>query len=197
MNARSPLGRIVRSETVGLYRQADAVLAAAHADAALIVQRATEATERQRATRLADADREACAEAAQMLTETAARTQRVIAGLAGEIAGAIADATAKIIGELALDQAVAAAAQRAIADLVDRNALTVRVAGAQADRVRTLLAAWGHAASVIGDPALAEDACIVETRAGFVRAGLSEQLALLRQALHTDLQSIAPSYLHA
>lgn len=192
-----PLGRIVRAEALGLYRDAEGALAAAHAEAAGIVQRAVDAAERARVTRLAEADREARAETAQMLTETAARTQRVIAGLNEEIAGAIADATAKIIGDFGLADAVAAAARRAIADLVDRNAITVRVARAQVDRVRAALAAFGQAAMIVGDEGVPDDACIIETRAGFVRAGLSEQLALLRQALQQEAIAGFQSYTHA
>jgi len=59
----------------------------------------------------------------------------------------------------------------------------VRVPPTAVAAVRTQLAPWGQGVRVVADPALPLDGCVLETRAGFVRAGLQEQLGILAASL--------------
>jgi flagellar biosynthesis/type III secretory pathway protein FliH len=80
-------------------------------------------------------------------------------------------------------EAVARAAREAIDELVERNGIVVRVHPAQVALVRERLAGWGEAARVVSDDTLPRDGCVIETQAGFIRAGLGEQVEIMRRAL--------------
>lgn len=178
-----PLGRVLSAEEAGLYRDAAGALALA---AETVRRRRAEAEREIAAERdrvLAETRARAEADAARLLADTAAAAQRALAALPPELAGAIADGVAKIVGGLDLADAVARAAHRALSDLAERNGVAVRVSPAAAEAVRAKLAAWGDGARVVPDADLPPDGCVLETRAGFVRAGLQEQLDALAAAL--------------
>jgi type III secretion protein L len=179
----APLGRILRADQVGLYRDADAALRAAVTAAAEKSAAAAKEIEAARAACLAEAAQEAQRETARILAETASAAQRYLAALPRQIAEAIAEGVAKVIGGVDLAEAVARAAQRALVELAEHNAVVVRVNPLAAERTRVLLAGQGRVSRVVPDPNLAPDACIIETPAGFVRAGLAAQIATLRAAL--------------
>jgi type III secretion protein L len=179
----APLGRILRAREVGLYRTAEAALHVAETAASEIRSVAASDIEASRTARLADAEQEARRRTVQILAETSAAAQRSLASLPREIAEAIAEGVAKVIGGIDLAEAVARAAQRALTELTERHAVTVRVNPQALGPTRMGLARRDGGVVVVADPGLAPDACIVETPAGFVRAGLEEQIATLRAAL--------------
>jgi type III secretion protein L len=179
----APLGRILRAKEAGLYCDAATALQAARVVAEEMRAAAALEIEAARAERMAAADREARQEAARILAETSAAAQRMLAALPRAIAEAIAEGIAKVIGGIDLAEAVARAAHRALGDLVERNAVVVHVHPAAQAGTRARLASWGDGVRVVGDPGLAPDACVIETPAGTVRAGLEEQVATLRAAL--------------
>lgn len=180
--APRPLGRVLRGDEVALYRDAAGALAAAQLAAAQHRAEAAETAEQERTRIMAEADAQARAEAARLLADTALATQRALAGLRLEIAEAIAEGVAKVVGGLDLADAIARSAQRALAGLVELHGITIRISPETLNSVRARLPDNGGL-RVVPDETLAADACIIETRAGFIRAGLSEQLAVLRQAL--------------
>jgi flagellar biosynthesis/type III secretory pathway protein FliH len=179
----APLGRILRAEEVGLYRDAEAALRAAEAAVGAMHARAAQEAEAACAARLAAAAQEMQRETARILIETEAAAQRSLAAMPCEIAEAIAEGVAKVIGGIDLAEAVARAAQRAMAELAKRHAVVVRVNPAALGRTSARLDVRGNGVRVVADPALTPDACIIEMPAGFVRAGLEEQIATLRAAL--------------
>jgi type III secretion protein L len=178
-----PLGRILPAEEAGLYRDAATAYDAALMLADRLRQDATAEIEAERVQQRALAQQEASREASRLLAEAAAAASKTITDMRCDIAEAIAEGVAKVIGGAGLAEAVARAAQRAIADLTERNGLIVRVHPASATRTRVLLSGRGEGARVVADESLLPDECTIETRAGFVRAGLSEQIAILREAL--------------
>jgi type III secretion protein L len=180
----APLGRILRAEEVGLYRDAAAALRAAETAAAGLRATAEAEVAATNAERLAAAAQEMQRETARILVETEAAAQRSLAALAAEIAEAIAEGVAKVIGGIDLAEAVARAAQRAMQELAERHGIVVRVNPVAQARTRDKLAGRGRDVVVVADPALAPDACIIETSAGSVRAGLQDQIAILRSALN-------------
>jgi type III secretion protein L len=179
----APLGRVLRAAEAGLYH--DAATALRTAEAAAAEMRATVAAEVEatRAARLAAAEQEMQRETARILVETQAAAQRSLAALPREMAEAIAEGVAKVIGGVDLAEAVARAAQRAMAELAERHGIVVRVNPAAQGRTSARLAGLGRGVAVVADPALAPDACVIETPTGSVRAGLQDQIAILRAAL--------------
>jgi type III secretion protein L len=186
-----PLGRILRAEEVGLYRDAAAALRAAETAAAGLRATAEAEVAATNAARLAAAAQEMQLETARILVETEAAAQRSLAALTGEIAEAIAEGVAKVIGGIDLAEAVARAAHRAMQELAERHGIVVRVNPVAQGRTRDKLAGRGRDVVVVADPALAPDACIIETSAGSVRAGLQDQIAILRAALNAAASSDA------
>ncbi len=181
-----PLGRILRAEEAGLYRDAAAAYDAAQQHGEQLRQQIMADVAAECAGQRAAARQEASREAAQVLAEAAAASQKMVADMHRDIAEAIAEGVAKVIGGVDLAEAVARAARRAIAELTDRNSLIVRVNPMAAPRTRGLLTAHGDGIRIVADETLQPDECTIETRTGFVRAGLSEQLAALREALRDE-----------
>ena len=182
MNPIAPLGRIIRAEDAGLYRNAEGALRAAEAAAADHLTAAVAAIEADTTARRAAAAQQIQQQQVRILAETATAAQRVIAGLRREIAEAIAEGVARVIGGIDLADAVARAAQRAVAELAAHHAMVVHVNPQAHDRVAARLGAH-RVVRVVADATLPQDDCIVETPAGFVRAGLQQQLETLRAAL--------------
>lgn len=174
-----PLGRVVRAAEWGLYADAEAALAQARQDAdALRETAAAESraeSERLRAATLQDAQ----AEATRLLAEAAIGIQAQLAVVRTDVAAAIALGVARVIGELDMADAVARAAVHAINGLHDRNGIVLRVAPDLVARLRERL----PSVEVIADTTLQPDDCVVQTQAGFVRAGLQAQVAILQAAL--------------
>jgi type III secretion protein L len=178
----APLGRIIRAEDAGLYRDAAGAMRAAEAAAADHRAAAIAAIEADSTARRAATAQQIQQEQVRILAETAAAAQRSIASLRREIAEAIAEGVARVIAGIDLAEAVARAAQRAVAELAAHHALVVHVNPLAHDRVAARLGAR-RAVRVVADATLPQDDCIVETPAGFVRAGLQQQLETLRAAL--------------
>ena len=167
-----PLGRILRARDVGLYQDAAEALALARAEAAQLRADAEGAIAMERDVVLASARAEADAAVTRALTDVAIAAQQTLAAMPLELAGAIADGVARVVGGLDLAEAVARTASRALAELVERHGVVVRVAPLSLGTVQARLKGWSGSLRVV-----------VETRAGFVRAGLQEQLDTLAAAL--------------
>ncbi len=176
-----PLGRVVRAEEWGLYADAEAALAQARQDAAALRQAAAAESQAESESIRAASLQEAQAEATRLLAETAMGVQAQLASVRMAVAEAIATGIARVIGELDMAEAVARAAVHAINGLQDRNGIAVRVAPELVQPVRQRLAA--ALIEVIADTTLQPDDCVVQTQAGFVRAGLNAQVATLQAAL--------------
>jgi len=178
-----PLGRVVRAKEVGLYRDAEGALRAARAAAAAQRLAALAEMEGECVARREAAARATERERTRILAETEASVQCELAALSRQIAEAIAEGVARVIGGLDLAEAVARAAQRAVAELTAQHTMTVRVSPLAQDRTAARLASHDATVRVIADATLPSDGCIIETPAGFVRAGISEQLDAIRAAL--------------
>jgi type III secretion protein L len=179
----APLGRILRATEVGLYCDAATALSAAKADAAEIRAAAQRDAAAALTERRAEAERQLRRDTVRILADTATAAQRSLAALPREITEAIAEAVAKVIGGIDLAEAVARAAQRAIAELVERHAVVVHVNPVAQARTHARLTLLDPPVRVVADAGLAPDACLIETPAGSIRAGLQEQIAVLRAAL--------------
>ncbi len=183
MIAPRPLGRMMPAAEAGLWRDAGEALEAARREAAAARAHAAETLAAERAAleqALAD---ESARQTARALADAAAGAQLALQSLRADIAATLAAAMRKMLGQLDLAEAVAAAATEALAELSARHGVTLHVHPLCAARVRQEVAAWGEAARVVADDTLPPDACTLETEAGIIRAGLSDQLEVLAAAL--------------
>jgi type III secretion protein L len=176
-----PLGRVLRAAEAGLYAEAADAIALAHAEAGRIREDAARDGAASAAQLMETARVQAEAERTRILAEAALAVRGEIAQARLAVAEAIAEGVVKVIGGLDCAEAIARAALHAVAELQDRGQISVRVPPERAEGVQQALRAAGLA--VVADAALAGDECVVETAAGFVRAGISEQVAALRAAL--------------
>jgi len=179
----APLGLILKADEVRLYRDAATALRTAQAEANRLRSAAMHDAERARADLLLAARQETERERTRILVTTAAEARRCLALLPTEIATAIAEGVAKVISGVDLAEAVARAAQKALAELTERHSVVIRVSPLAEARTRASLAHHNALVRVLADQGLGPDDCIVETPAGFVRAGLSAQIETLRAAL--------------
>lgn len=177
-----PLGRVLTATEAGLYHDA-----AAARDAALREsERIKHAIHERAASELKVARqallREASEAAVRAEAQFAAGTTRSLAELEQAIAAAIAAGVERIVGSLGLDEAITRAARIAVRGLQDRVGLTIRVASDRVQAVTEGFSPLPEGLSIVGDAALDAADCLIETRGGFVRAGLGDQLEVLRQA---------------
>jgi type III secretion protein L len=178
-----PLGRVLRSAEVEHLRGTEAAVASANASMAQQRAETDQSLEEERRRIMHDTLVEAKADASRRLATVAIAAQRSLNGLADEIAIAIAEGVARVVGSLDVREAVARAASLALRDLTERHRILVKVTPLAVDETRRHVSQLGETADVIADPALPADGCIIETPAGYIRATLSEQLAALRSAL--------------
>lgn len=184
-----PLGRVLRAADAGLYNDAAEALAAARADASRMVAEAAAGIEAERARACAGAMAAAEGERARLLADAALGVSRELAGLRAALAEAIADGVARILGARPPAEIAAAAASHAVESLHDRAGIVVRVPPDQAASVRN--AVGDPAVRVLADATLGSDECVIETAAGFVRAGIAAQVARLREALRVAAEDPA------
>jgi type III secretion protein L len=183
MIAPRPLGRIVPAAEAGLWRDAGAAMEAARREAAASRAHAAETLAAERAALEQALAEDSARQTARALAEAAAGAQRALQCLRADIAATIAAALRKVVGKLDLAEAVAAAAAEALAELSARHGVTLHVHPICVARVRQEVAPWGDGARVVADDTLPTDACTLETEAGIIRAGLSDQLAIVADAL--------------
>ena len=179
--ALRPLGRVLRAAEAGLYADAAGALATARSEAARMVADAAAGIEANRLGARAESAALAEGERARLLADAALSTSRELAGLRAALAEAVADGVARILGARPAAEVAAAVAAYAVESLEDRTGITVRVPPGQADAVRE--AVGDPAVRVLADATLGDDECVIETAAGFVRAGAAAQVARLREAL--------------
>lgn len=177
----TPLGGVLRAAEAGLYADAAGALAAARAEAARLLADAAAGIEAERACARAEAMAAAEGEKASLLADFAVSASRELAGLRTALADAVAEGVAGILGAKPAAEAAAAAAVHAVESLRDRTGITLRVPPGQVEAMRD--AVGDPAVRVLADATLGDDGCVIETAAGFVRAGIAPQLKRLREAL--------------
>jgi len=181
MTRLRPLGRVIGAAEAELYASAAEALVLAEAEATRITTAAIAAAGEESARVRAEAEAEGRAAAARLLTGTETACRATLRRLHAEIAAAIADGVARVIGP-ADPQAVANAAAVALAELHERHGIVLRVAPAAVAAVAAKLGPT-EGVLIVPDPVLPPDACRIETQAGVVQADLTAQLATLRTAL--------------
>jgi type III secretion system HrpE/YscL family protein len=175
-------GRIIRASELSLHETARDVLQRAEASAAAITNSARRGAQADRARLLRETHEAAERTRAMLLAKTAAKAQAVLDGLYEDVAEAMTRAIARILGELDLGETVARAASVALSEVSIRHGLILHVHPTAAAQLRAVLGTEGDRIRIVLDETLASDSCTIETEAGIVRAGVSDQLAAIRQA---------------
>lgn len=178
---------------IGAEALAKARRAAAESEAARILATARAEAEAAAAALLAEAkaraeviEREASDRAAGLISTTEARISRALAAQREMIVELVLRAVARILGTFDARDLVAQICGQTLAEMRAARRVVLRVPSQAAERVAAVLAALpadGPVVTLIPDPDLAENDCIVESDLGLVRAGLNAQLEQLQAAL--------------
>ena len=184
-----PLGRIVRAHDAGLYVEAAQALTLARAEAAQVLQDAETQAAAIREQAGAEARMAGEGAVARQLAEAAVRTGRELAALRPLLADAVASGVARILGARPAPDVAAEAAAHAVMSLRDRTGVVVRVPPEHVAAVTEAMAA-DDGLRVQGDATLGSGECVIETAAGFVRAGIAAQFERLREALHAAAMDV-------
>lgn len=188
-----PAAKIVRADDVRTLRESEEILADARREAEAIVQAARAAYEEERRRGYEDGREEAKLESAERMIENVSRTVDYFARIEDQMVELVMAAVRKIIADFDDRARVLMVVKSALAAVRTQKQMTLRVAPAQLEPVRTslneILAAFpgiGYL-DIVGDPRLAADACILESDIGVVEASVSGQLEALRGAFRKVL----------
>jgi type III secretion protein L len=132
------------------------------------------------------------AEYAQRLAADALATQRQLQALRAAMAQIVVRAVGQFMAEVDPARLLESALRRVDALLRAEPFVALRVAPAQADALRSALAAlgqdagWALAAAVSIDAALGDGQCVVSTASGTLEIGVDAQLEAFRRAVETQ-----------
>jgi len=184
---QGPGGRILRPAEAEAWQHGHRLLAAVRTAAGRMEETARETYAAEYARGYAEGRSAGAAEATRLLSETALKVDRYLAGLQHEISALALDITRQVFGELDVRDLVARAAVQALEQFRRENCLKVTVHPAALDQARAALAAHlegaGPTIIVESDPALAKGACIVASDFAVVDASIETQLQALATAL--------------
>jgi type III secretion protein L len=188
-----PATKVVRADDVRAYRSAEDIIADARREAAAIVQSAQAAYEDERRRGYEDGREEAKLESAERMIENVSRTVEYFARIEDQMVELVMAAVRKIIADFDDRARVLMVVRSALSAVRTQKQMTLRVAPVQLEQVRAgmneILAAFpgiGYL-DIVGDPRLADDACILESDIGVVEASVSGQLEALRGAFRKVL----------
>lgn len=179
---RGGKAKVVAAEVVEAKESAAEILEQARAKAAAIVEAAQAEADTLRERARVEGAEAGRAEAAALLAQTHARRQALLEEAEAALGTLAAQAARKVVrAELALAPERVADIARDLLDRVRRaREIRVRVAAADAERVRPLLPA--HAHLEVSD-ALQPGDVVLETEVGELDARIDVQLAALERAL--------------
>lgn len=121
------------------------------------------------------------AEAAAGLFDLTMRASSERTRLRGDVSRLALEVVRRIAERVGTSELVAGLAERAALDLLPDTVATVRVPAAAVEQATARLARWSGL-TVIGDPAMADSDCLIETPLGVSHAGLEVQLAAVERA---------------
>ncbi|MCT7376835.1 type III secretion system stator protein SctL [Chelativorans salis] len=135
------------------------------------------------------------AEAGRLVNETAAKVDRYLAGIEGEVVTLALEIVQRVLGDFDVGERVAQAAKHAIADLRRAKYIRLTVHPDVATEVKERLSgivdedALGCAIEVQADNALAPHACVIATDAAVFDASVEAQLEVLKDAIGKDTEA--------
>ena len=185
--------RIPHSE-LGQLCEASELLEAARRKAAEMEQAALDAYEEKRQEGYRDGLEEGKLEHAEKMMETILSSVEFIEGIESTLVHVVNQSIRKIIGDMDDKERIVAIVRNALNVVRGQQKVTVRVAPADEAAILEAMAAMTAGSSgnsfltVVADPRLEKDACILESELGVVDASLSTQLKALENAFQSKIQ---------
>ena len=190
----APGTRLIKA---GEYRQlveANALLDAARAKASDMERQALEAYEQKKAEGYQDGLEEGKLEHAEKMMETILSSVEFIEGIESTLVSVVTQSVRKIVGDLDDRERIVRIVRNALNVVRGQQKVTVRVAPADEAAVLEAMAAMTAGSSgtsfltVMADPRLEHDSCILESELGVVDASLQTQLKALENAFQSKIQ---------
>ena len=182
-----PGARILRGSDAEVWQEGYRFLAAAREAAASAEDNIRSARDDGYEKGFAEGYAAGSAEAGELVLRTSLAIDRYVAGLESEIANLAMNIVHRVIGKFDAPDVVARAAAHAVSEFRDDKAVKIAVHPTAVDRVKAALAALpAHgrpSATVEGDAALGEQACLLVSEFGVVNAGIESQLRALAATL--------------
>lgn len=185
--------RIPNSE-LGQLCEASELLEAARRKAAEMEKAALEAYEEKRQEGYRDGLEEGKLEHAEKMMETILSSVEFIEGIESTLVRVVNQSIRKIIGDMDDKERIVAIVRNALNVVRGQQKVTVRVAPADEAAILEAMAAMTAGSSgnsfltVVADPRLEKDSCILESELGVVDASLSTQLKALENAFQSKIQ---------
>ena len=185
--------RIPHSE-LGQLCEASELLEAARRKAAEMEQAALDAYEEKRQEGYRDGLEEGKLEHAEKMMETILSSVEFIEGIESTLVRVVNQSIRKIIGDMDDKERIVAIVRNALNVVRGQQKVTVRVAPADEAAILEAMAAMTAGSSgnsfltVVADPRLERDSCILESELGVVDASLSTQLKALENAFQSKIQ---------
>jgi type III secretion protein L len=186
--------RLIKSAELGQLFEASALLEAAREKAASLEKAALEAYEEKRQEGYRDGLEEGKLEHAEKMMETIISSVEFIEGIESTLVSVVNQSIRKIIGDMDDKERIVAIVRNALNVVRGQQKVTVRVSPADEEAVLKAMAAMTSSASgssfltVLADPRLEKDSCILESELGVVDASLSTQLKALENAFLSKIQ---------
>jgi type III secretion protein L len=184
--------KVLKEAEYAALLDASALVETARQEARRIVQQAVQQAEESRRQGYEEGQRHAKAEYAQRLVADTLASQRQLHGLRTAMAQIVVKAVGQFIGDADPAELFEAALLRVDTLVRHEPFITMRVAPAQEAALRQALgrliseAHWSMAVTVMPDPSLPEDACVVQTASGSLEIGVGAQLEAFRRALERN-----------
>lgn len=178
-----PGARILRAADADAWQDGYRFLAAARDTAASVEENVRSARDAGYEKGFAEGYAAGSVEATELVLRTTLSIDRYVAGLEKEIGNLAMNIVHRVLGKFDTGDLVARAAAQAATEFRDAKAVKIAVHPASVDRVKAALAALPKAgrpaATVEGDPGLAEQACLLVSDFAVVNASIESQLRAL------------------
>lgn len=178
-----PAARILRAGEADVWQEGYRFLAAAREAAATAEDSVRGARDAGYEKGFAEGYAAGSVEATELVLRTTLSIDRYVAGLQSEIANLAMNIVHRVIGTFEAGDLVARAAAQAVAEFRNDKAVKISVHPSAVDRVKAALAALPDDgrpnATVEGDAALSEQACLLVSDFGVVNASIESQLRAL------------------
>lgn len=180
----APGTAVIKASEYAAYTEASALLESARARAAEIGRLADEAYEERRKEGYADGLEAGRLELAEKMMDTVLSSVEFIENIENTVVSVVNQSVRKIVGDLGDHDRIVLIVKNALSNVRGRQQVTVRVAPCDEPHVSEALAAMtaGSYLTIIADPRLEKDSCILESDLGVVDASLSTQLKALENA---------------
>jgi type III secretion protein L len=180
---------IIRGPEHLVYCTAADILEKARLEAARIIENAKTEAKKSRTEGFNAGREEAIASQARLIGGIAAKGEIYLADMEDKVISLVMVAIRRLVGEMDDRLRISRVVQNALSVVQRQNRVVIRVAGCMSESVResleTILLPYPliNMAEVTPDESLDKNECVIETRAGTVKAGLNSQLAALQAAV--------------